>query len=143
MKVGNKFYMSKPGEEPKFRLTVTSLLEPLPGSQSKYVSISVDVEEVTEWGEGENGKYDKPFAFEDYLGACLKWDGCSHIWYGEIEEGRRDAYHHLCGGFCFERHAWLMRCLFHWASKVLPMDKKCADVSECKRPEFEIREVLK
>ena len=36
---------------------------------------------------------------EDYLEVMIKWDGCSHFWFGEkYEEGGREGYLHM-GGF--------------------------------------------
>ncbi len=92
------------------------------------IKIENDVEyqmefEVYEVGGGEEnketGKYDVPCNLELYLTGAIKWDGCSHIWFGEKEEGKQDGYLHLCGKYCWEKHNKMMNALFELAAKTI------------------------
>jgi hypothetical protein len=58
-----------------------------------------------------------------YLAFMIKWDGCSHLDFGRVDEhGHRDGYVHLCGGEGWTAHLKLMKWLFEWAEKEIPMD---------------------
>lgn len=48
---------------------------------------------------------------EEYLQACIKWDGCSHINFSE------DGYKHLCGRFFFDQHIKVMNAIWEVAKK--------------------------
>lgn len=51
----------------------------------------------------------------EYLGCSIKWDGCSHFWFGEkgkSENLPRDSYLHLCGEESFKKHCAIILELF-------------------------------
>lgn len=48
---------------------------------------------------------------ELYLKGSVKWDGCSHFWFGN------EGYMHLCGKNCWERHVQVMNTLWEVVSK--------------------------
>jgi hypothetical protein len=76
----------------------------------RNIHIDFTIEYVYEW----NCDDDKtPHASELYLSACIKFDGCSHVTFGEDEDG----YLHLCGKPCWEHHCMLMNTLWDFASK--------------------------
>lgn len=86
--------------------------------------ISFEVYDVIAWGEDKDtGKYTIPSNVELYLTATIKWDGCSHFWFGEEEDGKQDGYINVCGKHCFEEHIMLMRELYEFGSKNI----KCWD----------------
>jgi len=53
---------------------------------------------------------------EHYLSCYIKWDGCSHFYFGDIEdedgESKPSGYLHLCGADAISNHAELLRALF-------------------------------
>lgn len=69
-------------------------------------SISFIVHEITGWSEDN-----EPAGFEDYLSGTIKWDGCSHIWFGE-DQGDKDGYIHMCGVGTWKRHCMLMEWIY-------------------------------
>lgn len=78
--------------------------------QDFEISATFSVYEVTSW-DGETGE---PVDKERYLKGYIKWDGCSHIWFGE-EEGQ--GYIHLCGKRYFDRHKEVMDAIWEMCSK--------------------------
>lgn len=52
---------------------------------------------------------------ELYVSGTIKWDGCSHVWFGNKEEKGYDGYLHLCGEYCWENHNKLMSYLWSQA----------------------------
>ena len=76
-----------------------------------------EVYEVTSWEcDGKN----TPSDTELYMTGTIKWDGCSHVWFGEKGEGdRQDGYLHLCGKTYWKRHADLMGALYSLAEKTI------------------------
>jgi len=80
--------------------------------------ICFEVYEVSAWKEDPKTKrYTVPCDVELYLTATIKWDGCSHFWFGEEEDGKQDGYIHLCGKCCFDKHVKLIQELFEFGSK--------------------------
>lgn len=73
------------------------------------VVFDASVDEVTGWLSGEART---PAEFEPFLKIMIKWDSCSHVWYGD---GDGDAYLHLCGVADFVKHARLMKELYELA----------------------------
>jgi len=67
------------------------------------------VNEIISWDEQNNG-----IEAERYLSGTIKWDGCSHIYFGD---GDNNGYIHLCGKIHFDNHMNLMKELFELASK--------------------------
>lgn len=55
---------------------------------------------------------DEPEETELYLKGIVKYDGCSHFWFGEQE-----GYLHLCGKFYYEAHKKLMDAIWNICSK--------------------------
>lgn len=76
-------------------------------SDMDTTSFSFVVEEVTEWELD-----DTPSGFQRYLYGTIKWDSCSHLYFGD-EDG--DGYLHLCGAQAFQVHAALMKFLYELA----------------------------
>ena len=72
------------------------------------VSAKFNVFEVTSWGS--NGR--EIADMELYLKGQVKWDGCSHIWFGD-----KDGYLHLCGKDYFDRHNKVMSSIWDLCSK--------------------------
>lgn len=65
---------------------------------------------------------------EFYLTGTIKWDGCSHVWFGEKDEDdSSDGYLHLCGKSCFDNHIKLMEAVWDKAEKSIKhFDKEVA-----------------
>lgn len=76
--------------------------------------LEFSIYEVTAW-EADESK--SPIDVELYLKGCIKWDGCSHVWFGEETDGVQDGYLHLCGKFHWELHAQVMANVYEYASK--------------------------
>lgn len=93
-----------------FKLTVTNKLTV---TDTKTHSVSATVEEVVAWDEDGS-----PLEFQPYLKCAMKWDGCSHLWFGD------EGYLHICGAECFEKHLFLIKELYRWAEKSIPMEKQ-------------------
>lgn len=55
-----------------------------------------------------------PSDYEKYLNGTIKWDGCSHIWFGGED---RDGYLHLCGKHYFDKHCKLLQAMWDICSK--------------------------
>lgn len=62
--------------------------------------------EVTSWID------DKPCDIELYLKGTIKWDGCSHIYFGD-----ENGYLHLCGKFYFDQHKKVIDAIWDVCSK--------------------------
>ena len=86
------------------------------------------VREIASWVEGDDGVYDVPCDYEDYLECSIKWDSCSHFRFGEVgEDGTRDAYLHICGVDYYKKHVALMEKLYNLAFKTMgrePMESE-------------------
>lgn len=96
-----------------------------------FIEVSGDTEykmqfkvyEVGGWlSDGEN----TPIDLELYVHGVVKWDGCSHIYFGD-DFGNPDGYLHLYGKSCYERHVSVMLELYNFASKTIEkFDKSVA-----------------
>lgn len=83
-----------------------------PGEYSE-TSFNAEVDLVVAWSGDD--KYD-PVEFEDYLSCYIKWDSCSHFYFGEKdEEGNRDSYLHVCGAQYYRDHIEIMQYLYKLA----------------------------
>jgi len=71
-------------------------------------SATFNVFEVTSWNADNNEVLDT----EHYLKGYIKWDGCSHIWFGD-----ENGYLHLCGKTYFERHKQVIDAIWDVCSK--------------------------
>jgi hypothetical protein len=47
---------------------------------------------------------------EKYLSAYIKWDGCSHFWFGD-----EDKYQHLCGKTAVDNHCKVLQAVWELA----------------------------
>lgn len=75
--------------------------------------IEFRVYEICSWSMGGD-----PIDSELYLTGSIKWDGCSHIWFGEEDcKGNQDGYLHLCGELFWDRHCKLMKKLYIYAKE--------------------------
>lgn len=75
------------------------------------------VEQTASWNMD-----DEPADFEEYLDFTMKFDGCCHINFGEVDDDEtRDGYMHMCGARCWREHLWIMEWLFAWAQEIVPM----------------------
>lgn len=69
------------------------------------------VKEIVAWNlDGE------PLRCEEYLECLIKWDSCSHFWFGD---GDDDGYLHLCGVGDFINHVKLVRWLYNKAFELM------------------------
>ena len=76
-------------------------------------SMEFKVYEVMGWAcDGENS----PCGTELYVHGLIKWDGCSHVYFGECEGGFPNGYLHLCGKDYWEKHNKMMTALWDLAS---------------------------
>ncbi|MDJ0405866.1 hypothetical protein QNA23_20400 [Rhodococcus erythropolis] len=69
---------------------------------------SFKADSVTAWTSDK-----KPVEFEKYLHGMIKWDSCSHLYFGMDEE--RDGNLHLCGVHSFRDHVALLKFLYELA----------------------------
>jgi len=100
------------------------LVEFLIAAENIEYALNFKVYEVEGWELPSN----KPIDLQLYLQGTIKWDGCSHITFGdEGENGITTGYMHLCGGYYFKQHCRLMDALFEYAAKNITMwDDKVA-----------------
>ena len=86
------------------------------GDDLKY-RMEFEVYEVSGW---ECDEEHTPAETELYLEGSIKWDGCSHVWFGEKDEnGKQEGYLHLCGKTYWARHAELMVKIYELAEKTI------------------------
>lgn len=77
-------------------------------------SMDFQVYEVVGWDEQKT-----PCDKNLYMSGCIKWDGCSHVWFGEKEQGKQDGYLHLCGKNYWQHHANMMMALYEMAERTI------------------------
>jgi len=76
-----------------------------------------EVYEVTAWDCDEANT---PLEADLYMTGTIKWDGCSHVWFGEKDEnGKQDGYLHLCGKSYWNRHVEVMNAVYALAEKII------------------------
>ena len=90
------------------------------------VVLKFNVYEIAAWN------MDNTHSQEDselYLNGYIKWDGCSHFWFGaKDEEGKQDGYLHLCGKECFVLHCQMMNALYEFAAEhITNFDREVAE----------------
>jgi hypothetical protein len=94
---------------PKFRATIEEL-------GSHWVEFSV--REILGYEDGDKAKPMFEIVGSDpvgvYLRATIKWDGCSHVYFGEM------GYLHICGANAWKNHCQLMEWLYKSACELLP-----------------------
>ena len=90
-----------------------------------YISVDDDVEhymsfklyEVETW-ECDEAK--TPAEMEVYLHGTIKWDGCSHVWFGDTDDkDNANGYLHLCGKRYWERHCQVMMLVYKMAEETI------------------------
>jgi hypothetical protein len=55
----------------------------------------------------------EPDDIDLYVSGTIKWDGCSHVYFGTVDDKTGyDGYIHLCGAGCWEDHVKLMSYLW-------------------------------
>ena len=95
-----------------FRVNVTERTE---------THVSGNVESVVSW----DGESREPNDVERHLDFYMKWDGCCHLSMGEVattdKDGNSFGYYHFCGAIDFENHIFLLRELWKYAAKAIPM----------------------
>lgn len=108
MEIDEQRHIALVRDPPEFVVTLTD---------KKSHSISGHVDEVTAWDP--NGSEDPRdwtvSETERYLKFYMKWDGCHHIWFGDEGDDGPDAYLHLCGSSCWDKHIALMAWLWQFA----------------------------
>jgi len=78
-------------------------------------SWSFSVYEIGSWQSFDrNNLFDVPCDLEIYINGFIKWDGCSHFWFGD-----EDGYIHICGADEFEKHNKLMTYVYNEANEMI------------------------
>ncbi len=75
----------------------------------------IEVVRVCSWDSGSN----EPGDLEPYFEATIKWDGCSHVFFGGVDGGKRDDYLHLCGVNEWKEHARVMEWAYRETTKLI------------------------
>ena len=93
---------------------ITHLIE---CEDDKHSSLNFKVHEVISWTM-DNEVSD----IEELLNGHIKWDGCSHIWFGD-----NDKYLHLCGKSEFDKLKKVLDAVWDKAEKeIVIFDKELA-----------------
>lgn len=80
--------------------------------------ISFEVREVTSWDAADTNEI---IETELYLHGCVKWDGCSHIYFGEAGNS---GYIHICGKEGWDIHCKVMTAVYSLAAdRIKEFDK--------------------
>ena len=80
-------------------------------------SMTFEVFEVAGW---ECDEQHTPIDLELYMTGFIKWDGCSHVWFGEKEEDQKqDGYLHLCGKAQWDKHCKMMMAVYDLAERTI------------------------
>lgn len=80
------------------------------------IRMQFEVHEVLSW---ECDKSNTPIDTELYLSGVIKWDGCSHLYFGNQESGMPDGYIHLCGEEEWIAHNIMMEELYQYAADTI------------------------
>lgn len=87
--------------------------------EDKEYSLEFEVIEVQGWSMDKEPSEEHQ---ELFLKGTIKWDGCSHIYFGD-EIG----YMHLCGNGCFENVKKVLDAVWNKAEKeIVNFDKEVA-----------------
>ena len=109
--IREKFYIKDENDYPIFEVTV------LQYKDDKYSDVSCEfkVRSISAW-EADGSKTPYEDEIEEYLNMTVKWDGCSHLYFGdEVEDGIYNSYHHFCGADSFKKHVRLLHTLYNKA----------------------------
>ena len=71
------------------------------------------VYQVSSWSTN-----DDPCQMDLYVHGTIKWDGCSHLYFGD-EYQDEDGYIYLCGKYYWDLHNKMMTNLYKLASEVI------------------------
>lgn len=122
--VREKFYIQNDNGYPVFEVTVLQF----EGGKYSDTSCEYKVKQISAW-EADESKKPIEEDMEDYLSMTVKWDGCSHLYFGdEVEDGVYNSYHHFCGAEDYKKHVRLLHELYNKA--YLYMGRKPYDKSE-------------
>jgi len=91
-------------DHPEFIITY------LTEEEHKKYNFEFAVQKIVGWYEG----VDKQFDLEPWFRGTIKWDGCSHFWFGD-----KDGYMHLCGSQYFQEIRGLLKKLYELASEAM------------------------
>lgn len=120
--VREKFYIYDEDEYPIFEVSVMQY----PNGEYSDVSCEFKVRSISSW-EADDSKSPVEEDIEEYLSMSVKWDGCSHLYFGdEIEDGNYNSYFHFCGARDYKRHVRLLHELYNKAYEYMgrePYDK--------------------
>lgn len=72
--------------------------------------IDFTIHEIISWTADDDKN--SPIDYEKYISGSMKWDGCSHFYFGD-----KDGYIHLCGKNCFDKHINIMSAIWDICSK--------------------------
>lgn len=86
----------------------------VPKYENHYVNFIVY--EITGFQDKNN------FSKELYCEITVKWDGCSHFYFGEKDE---DGYLHICGVHAYIKHISLMRWIYDKALELMNQEPYC------------------
>lgn len=84
-------------------------------TENKDHFINFNVEEVISWTM--KGKVSST---EHYIKGYVKWDGCSHFWFGD-----KDGYLHLCGKSSWDMHVRVIQTIWRFCGEHIKFDN-CA-----------------
>ena len=70
---------------------------------------------------------------EVYAHGCIKWDGCSHVYIGENDDG--GGYLHLCGRGSWQAHIAIMAHLWTRAGQLLNTENALTEFKPIVLPE--------
>jgi len=83
----------------------------------KDVSFKARVYEITAWSADDKKE---PLDPELYLSCYIKWDSCSHFYFGEEDEANNPSgYLHICGVEYYKQHIQLLEHLYKRAFEVM------------------------
>ena len=99
---------------------VSSFLMKIVDDDTEY-NLKFEVYEVNSWTENEEtGAYGVTCDLELYLSGTIKWDGCSHVFFGEKnDKGNPSGYLHLCGRKYWEKHCRVMSAIYEYAENAI------------------------
>jgi len=95
------FDVYEPAVDGKFFIATTGLM----GHSWEFATFV-----ITSWDMNDN-----PVELEEYISGFIKWDGCSHFYFGEDQDG----YLHLCGADDVINHAKLMVEIYKKATSLI------------------------
>jgi hypothetical protein len=79
-------------------------------ADAKEHVVNFEVEDIVSRDVATNEVLEK----EKYLNCSIKFDGCSHFWFGD-----EDKYLHICGAEDYQRHIQLMEFLYKKAFELM------------------------